>query len=90
MSDAWQGNIRAMLYGVQFEKDPLNGIDRIMRRVVYGGALGCTPQQYLEAIETALASNVMLSELLPQDHPEATVRAFLSEIRNRLTQSPVA
>ena len=32
--DPWAGHIRAVLYGIQFERDPLDGIDRILEQVV--------------------------------------------------------
>ncbi len=80
----WAGHIRAVLYGIQFEPDPLDGIDRILEQVVRGGALGATPMQYLESIQSALASGKPLAGLLPQPHSEETIRRYLRELANRI------
>jgi hypothetical protein len=87
-AEPWKGHIRAVLYGVQFDKDPLDGIDRVMQQVVLDGALGATPKQYLESIQTALASQASLADLLPQPHSEDTVRRYLAELERR-TQAVV-
>jgi hypothetical protein len=83
-SESWEAHIRAVLYGVQFEKDPLDGIDHVMKQVVLGGALHSTPKRYLESIQTALASHASLAELLPQPHSEETVRRYLAELERRI------
>jgi len=80
------GLIRALLYGVQFEKNLLDGVNRTLRHVVARGALGASPEEYLEAIRMALTSDIELSKLLPLalDHAEAQVREYLTEIARRL------
>jgi hypothetical protein len=83
-TEPWEGHIRAVLYGVQFEKNPLNGIDHVIQQVVLSGALHSTPKQYLESIRSALASHASLAELLPQPHPEETVRRYLAELERRI------
>jgi hypothetical protein len=85
-AEFWEGLIRAVLYGVQFEKDPIDGIDHVMHQVVLGGALGATPKQYLESIQTALASKTSLADLLPQPHSEETVRRYLAELERRIQE----
>ena len=80
----WAGHIRAVLYGIQFEKDPLDGVDHVLEQVVRGGALSSTPEQYLASIRTALASDVSLAELIPQPHSEATIRRYLTELERRI------
>jgi hypothetical protein len=84
LADSWTGHIRAVLYGIQFERNPLDGIDRILEQVVRGGALGATPKQYLESIQSALASGRPLAELLPQGHSEETIRRYLTELAHRI------
>lgn len=82
--NAWAGHIRAVLYGIQFEKDPLDGLDRVMQQVVQGDALSATPERYLVSIQTALASDTPLAELIPQHHSEETVRRYLRALECRI------
>jgi hypothetical protein len=49
----------------QFEKNPLDGLDRIMQQVVQAGDLSATPEQYLASIQTALVGETSLAELIP-------------------------
>ncbi len=80
------GLIRALLYGVQFDKNLLDGVNRTLGLVVARNALGASPAEYLKAVRMALASNIELSKLLPLalDHSEAQVREYLIEIARRL------
>jgi hypothetical protein len=82
--DPWAGHIRALIYGVQFEPNPLDGIDWVLRQVVLAGALSATPDQYLLSIRKALASETLLSELIPQGHSEETIRRYLRELEHRI------
>jgi hypothetical protein len=86
--DPWDGSIRALLYPVQFERDPLDGIDRVMEEVVQKRALGLAPADYLALVRAALASDAGLASLLPQPHPEAVVRRYLGEVERRLAAEP--
>jgi hypothetical protein len=80
------GLIRALLYGVQFDENLLDGVNRTLELVVARSALGASPAEYLKAIRVALASKIELSKLLPLalDHSEAQVREYLIEIARRL------
>ncbi len=82
--NAWEGHIRAVLYGVQFEKNPLDGLDRVMQQVAQAGALSARPEQYLASIQTALAGETPLAELIPQPHSEETVRQYLRALERRI------
>jgi hypothetical protein len=86
----WVGPVRALLYPVQFEPAPIDGVERVLRMVVRAGALGATPAQYLAAIRAALASRRELAGLIPQPHPEAAVRAYLAELERRLAPAEQA
>lgn len=86
--DPWDGCIRALLYPVQFERDPLDGIDRVMELVVRRRALGLAPADYLALVRAALASEAELASLLPQPHPEPVVRHYLREVERRLAAEP--
>jgi hypothetical protein len=80
------GLIQALLYGVQFEANLLDGVDRTLSTVVARAALGASSAEYLEGVKNALASDIDLSKLLPLalDHSEAQVREYLTEIARRL------
>jgi len=77
--------MRAMIYIVEREQNPLDGVDRVLADVVHARALDGTPNEFREALDTALASNVALARLGPEYHPEPIVRRFLSEVRRRLS-----
>lgn len=78
------GLIRALLYPVVWERDPCALVDRVVEITVDRRALDGTPDEYLAAVRAALASDEPLTDLLPQDHDEATVRRFLAEVADRL------
>jgi hypothetical protein len=85
--DQWAGHIRALLYPIQFEGDPLDGVDRVLQKVVEIGALRSSPKQDLATIRSALASEIRLAELIPQRHSEETIRRYLTELERRLQAS---
>jgi hypothetical protein len=72
------------MYGIQFEKNPLDGLDRVLQQVVQAGALSATPTQYLMSIRSALASETSLAELIPQEHSEEAIRRYLEELEHRI------
>ena len=80
----WDACIRALLYPVQFERDPIDGIDRVMEMVVRRRALGLAPADYLALVRAALASDAELASLLSQPHPQPVVRDYLREVESRL------
>jgi hypothetical protein len=80
LSTRQAGLISALIYPVQFEADPCDGTDRVLRQVVERRALGASPMEYLAAIRDALASSDALDTLIPQDHSDTTIRRYLGEI----------
>lgn len=82
--DRQRGLIRGLIYPIQFDRDPLNGIDRVLDVVVARRALDADPADYAAAVTGALSSAEVLSELIPQPHPEPVIRAYLKELRKRL------
>jgi hypothetical protein len=82
--DDWKPYIRALIYPIQFEVNPVEGVDRVIEFVVVPGALGATPAVYLDSVHRALASCTALARLIPQDHREATIRQFLAEVERRI------
>jgi hypothetical protein len=82
----YAGLIRGLIYPVQFENDPRNGIDRVLDLVVNEGAMDATPMEYLAAIREALASNEALGELIPQDHSEDVIRRYLVDVGDAIAK----
>ncbi len=80
--------LRMLIYPVQFDADPLSGIDRVIAEVVHAEHLKLSPADVIAAIDSGLASQATLSELIPQSHPEPVIRNFLSALRTRLQTDP--
>ena len=86
MSEDFRPCIRALIYPVQFERDPLDGVDRVVRAALAEGVLGAPPERCLALLRSALASDERLAQLIPQDHPEEAIRRFLAEVERRLSR----
>lgn len=78
--------VAALLYVVQFQRDPVSAVEHALQQTVDRRALGASPEQYLAAVRAALASNEGLATLIPQSHPEVTVRDFLRAVEQRLAE----
>lgn len=74
---------RSLIQPVQLELDPLDRVDDILANIIHVGTVD-RPEDYLAAIDEALASRARLATLLPEYHPEVILRRFLSELRRRL------
>ncbi|HEY0606418.1 MAG TPA: hypothetical protein VGD58_26070 [Herpetosiphonaceae bacterium] len=79
----WRGYVRKILYQVQFDSNLMLGIDRVLNRIIYADQQA-TPREYLQAMTLALASEQLLSELVPHFRHEAAVRQFLVALKRRL------
>ena len=82
--------IRALIYPVQFARDPVDDVDRVLDLIVSGGALGGDAAEYAAAVDAGLASDEQLADLIPQAHPEPVIRTYLAELRKRLPAAPAA
>lgn len=82
------GILRMLIYPIQFEANPLNGIDRVVAQVVLAEHLKLPLTDVIAAIDSGLASQATLSELIPQSHSEAVIRDFLSSLRMLLETEP--
>jgi hypothetical protein len=82
----WTPLIRACLYVVMFEHDPLLSVDRVIQMIRNGKLLAGTPEEYAQAIREALSSDAVLSALVGEVNPdsEATWRSYLAELGRRL------
>jgi len=74
------GLICALLYVVQFDADPRDGIDRVLNTVIDAQCLDATPMDYLRAVHEALESKEALADLIPQHHPEHVIRRYLADL----------
>jgi hypothetical protein len=79
-----KGTMRLLIYPVQFEKDPKNGIERVIEFVVEDKIL--SRAEFIAAIKLALDSTEDLSALIPQPHSEAEIRDYLRELERALTR----
>jgi hypothetical protein len=79
-----RGLIRGLIYPIQFEQNPVNGVERVLEQIVNTNALDAEPEDYSAAVRAALRSDERLSELIPQDHSESVIRAYLAQIQKRL------
>ncbi len=80
--------LNALIYPVQFEREPVQGIDRVLRMVVFADHLNLQVRDVIAAIDEGLASDAKLSELIPQGHSEAIIRDYLTALRIRLESEP--
>jgi hypothetical protein len=79
--------LRMLIYPIQFEADPLNGIDRVVAQV-FADHSRLPLHDVIAAIDAGLTSSAKLSELIPQSHSEVVIRRFLSALRMRLETEP--
>ncbi len=83
--------LRALIYPIQFDREPVEGINRVLKMVVFADHLKLKVPDVIAAIDAGLASNASLSELIPQGHSEAVIRSFLAALRTRLeSETPMA
>jgi hypothetical protein len=80
LSTRSEGLIRGLLYPVQFDQNPQDGLERTLTTVVEPGRLDASPEQFLAAIKEALASGDRLSEIIPETHTENTIREYLTAL----------
>jgi len=80
----WQGLISKLIYIIQFEYDPLEGTDRALNHIMKIRKWQPNKEEYIEAIEVALKSNILLSDLIPQPHTESIIRSYLKEVLKRI------
>lgn len=78
-----KGVLRMLIYPIQFEANPIDGINRVFNYKILPG-LTDTPQHYLDAIDAALESSEELSLLIPQSHSEEAIRNYLFAVGERL------
>ncbi len=76
----WKGLIRRLIYYIQFDPEPLQGVDRVISQISKVSNGQPNRVDYSSAIEEALASKNLLSKLIPQYHSEEVIRNYLREV----------
>jgi hypothetical protein len=79
--------LRMLIYPIQFDADPLNGIEHVAAQV-FADHSRLPLHEVIAAIDAGLTSSAKLSELIPQSHSEVAIRRFLSALRMRLETEP--
>jgi hypothetical protein len=80
----WRRYVTSVVYAVQFDRQPVDAVDRLLELIVATDVLAGTPEDHLAAIRAALAGTVRLAELVPQPHPEGALRKLLRVLEGRL------
>ena len=80
--------LRMLLYPIQFDTDPMKGIDRVLARDVFLGHSKLWSTDIIAAIDAGLASDAKLSELISHSHSEKVIRGYLATLRTRLDMKP--
>jgi hypothetical protein len=86
--DLQRGLLRGLIYPIQFDQDPITGVNRVLEQVVRSRAMNAGAADYLAAVQAGLRSEEKLSELIPQGHTESVIRAYLAAIEKRLENEP--
>lgn len=76
--------LRLLIYPIQFDAEPVSGIDRVLAVVVDADYMMVSRTEFMAAIDAGLASNARLAELIPQSHSEAAIRTYLAAVHSRL------
>jgi hypothetical protein len=84
LDDNQKGVLRMLIYPVQFDENPTDGVDRVLKYVIHAKGTNISPGGYLAAIQAGLQSDECLSDLVPQKHTESSIRTYIAEIQGRL------
>jgi hypothetical protein len=82
----WEGFLRVLTYGIGQTNDPMRELDTAFNGGINRRALGGSPEQYLDAIRSGLASDIDLADVIGLRHSNAVVRAFLAAVEERLVR----
>ena len=88
--DDWEGFLRVLTYGIGQTNEPMREIDTAFNGGINRGALGGSPEEYLDAIRSGLASNLDLADVIGLRHGDAVVREFLGAVEVRLVKEMAA
>jgi hypothetical protein len=84
--EQWLRDITEVVFSVQFDQQPIDGLDRLLELIIATDTLPGSPERYLAAARAALDSRVRLADLVPQPHSEGAIRKLLTALADRLEQ----
>jgi hypothetical protein len=76
-----QALVRAVIYPIQFEKEPVDSVDHIFELLNNDQLPQASIGEYADAINSALESDKELSALVPQGHNEEVIRSYLAQLQ---------
>jgi hypothetical protein len=81
--------LAGVFYCIQFERDPMLAVDRLVRMAEPDKGLGMTARELIDLIDIALKSSEPVSrfDMSERNIPEQVLRDFLAELRLRLLAS---
>ena len=82
LDDNQRGLLRVLIYPVQFDENPTDGVDRVLKHIIQVKKI--SPDEYLAAIQAGLQGDERLSDLIPQKHTESSTRMYLAAMQRRL------
>jgi hypothetical protein len=87
LDDKVKSCIRMLIYPIQFEKEPVDGMERVFRTVLAPDSVKIPISDYVDSIKIALESSEELSTLIARNHSEAAIRRYLVKLLQRLEQT---
>lgn len=81
-----RSRLKTVLYAVQFERDPLDGMERVFKTVLAPNILNVPMSEYADSIRTGLESSEQLSTLIAKNHSEPTIRRYLVKLLQKIEQ----
>ena len=75
----WAIPVRILVYPIMFSDNPLDLVECVLDSLIDESTVQRDWKQHLTSLRAALESDSSLSELLPQDHSEEVIRAYLSK-----------
>ncbi len=82
-----KGLIRALMYPVQFDDNPVESVEHVIRNVVKSRSLNASEEEYATAIKKALRSDENLADILPSEQNEHMLREYLVRVGANLAGS---
>lgn len=80
----WKGQINALLYPVMFSENPVQEVDRALDSLLDVPNPIWTREGFQKAIAIALSQKKLSKVVGEGDHPEATIRAYLTAVQEKL------
>ena len=89
LDDKSRSRIRMLIYPIQFEKDPCDGLERVFKTVLAPSSIKVPLSEYANSIKVALESSEQLSALIAKNHSEPAIRRYLVKLLQRIEQTAI-